>query len=208
MTKVKLLASLALVLSLLSVSVFPHHITCLNTFTTLEAFVDCLDKHTVPANFYNDPGYATAQPSGSEAVAWKIAVEKLLTGGCLPGSPGSPIVTPVAGLGGDYVIAGVTESGGTHTWCILVEAHTLTGSLVYKRGWGFVVTPADPVHGVIRDLHFSAPHPQSDENTPRQAAVLFKKTGAKSLVVTGRNRKAYPISTLCSTSRPPDVFIT
>ena len=111
---------------------------------------------------------------------------------------------PVPGLSLDYIIARVTEPG--YSWCILSEANTYADSQVYRRGWGFVVTPADPVNGVIRDLHFSAPHPKSDENTPQQAAALFKMTGAKSLVVTGRHRKAYAIPSLCVIPSPPDVY--
>jgi hypothetical protein len=73
---------------------------------------------------------------------------------------------------------------------------------------GIFVTPANPVSGVIRDLHFSAPHPVTDANTLRQAAALFKRTGAKSLVTTGRHRRAYSIAGDCSTASAGVYYMT
>jgi len=43
---------------------------------------------------------------------------------------------------------------------------------------------------IKRNIHFSVPHPQTDSDTPRQAA-LSKLTGARSLVITGRRRDAF-----------------
>jgi len=202
MTKVKFLVSLALILN--PVFALAINITCISTFTSLETFVDCLDKHTVTEGFYTLETYTTAQPSGpAEIAAWTNAVNSVLTIGC----PGTA-VTVVPGLNGDYVIARVTDSiRFGKTWCILVETRTFNDTtLAYKRGWGFVITPYETVTPATRRLHFSAPHPRTDGNTPRQATALFERTEAKSLVVTGRHRMAYATATHCSEAIPPGTY--
>jgi len=179
-------------------------IECHVGFSSVEAFVDCLDKYTVPERFYTLETYSTAQPSdAAEIAAWTTAVNNMLTIGC----PGAA-VTVVPGLNGDYVLARVTDSiRFGKTCCVLVESRTFNDtSLVFKRGWGFLITPYETVNPATRRLHFSAPHPKADANTPRQAASVFGRTGAKSLVVTGRHRMAYATATSCSVALPPDTY--
>jgi len=204
MAKVKLLASLALLLSFFSpviaVCVGSLPITCVTSSTDLETIVNCLDKYTVTASFYTPACYNSAQPSAAEIVAWNTAIQSMLTSGCSPGPP-----EPVPGLLEDYTVTRITDSFG-YSFCILSEAKIFADFQVYRRGWGLVVTPADPVNGAIRDLHFSAPHPIYDADTPQQAAALFRRTQARSLVITGRHRQAYAIPSACVIPTPPTVY--
>ena len=202
MIKLNLLVSLVLIF--IPVFAFAAAIECHIGFSSVEAFVDCLHKYTVLEGFYTLETYTAAQPSGpAEINAWTTAVNNMLTIGC----PGDAVKF-VPGLNNDYVLARVTDSiRFGKTWCVLVESRTFSEtSLVFKRGWGFVITPYETVTPATRRLHFSAPHPIADANTPRQAASVFGRTGAKSLVVTGRHRRAYATATSCSEALPPDTY--
>src|SRR5258707_2699259 len=78
MAKFKFLVSLVLILN--PIIAFALDITCISTFTSLETFVDCLDKHTVTEGFYTLETYNAAQPSGpAEITAWTTAVNNMLT---------------------------------------------------------------------------------------------------------------------------------
>jgi len=202
MINLNLLVSLVLIFN--PVFAFATDINCHIEFTSVDTFVGCLHMHTVPDRFYNLTTYTIAQPSGpAEIDAWTTAVNNMLTIGC----PGDA-VERVPGLENDYVLARVTDSiPFGKTWCVLVETHTFNDTTpAFRRGWGFVVTPYQTVTPATRSLHFSAPHPFTDANTPRQAAAVFERTGAKSLVVTGRHRRAYDEATSCSKALPPDTF--
>lgn len=108
---------------------------------------------------------------------------------------------------------GASGTPGIGWYCVLSEAHTIaTGNSAFKRGWGTVIVPAVPA-GVLRDLHFSVPHHGKGEfvdvETPKQAGALFAMTGARSLIVSGRNMKAYAITTDCSKGAGDDTnYIT
>jgi hypothetical protein len=97
----------------------------------------------------------------------------------------------LTGIASDYTVRLFTELvPGGRSFCVLSESGTISPGGRYKRGWGLVVVPAR--HSAItRNIHFSAPHPKDDSDTPQQAAALFKLTGARSLVITGRRRGAF-----------------
>ena len=164
-------------------------ITCLTTSRTLEDLVICLAEFTVPTGTYDATTYASAQPSTSELAAWTTVIASLLEvdGNCSSVSP--------TGLTGFYTVSLFTESvTDGRSFCILSESNSNSG--YYVRGWGLVAVPATRA-AVSRNIHFSAPHPINDSRTPEQAAGLFKRTGAKSLVITGRQRDAYKIASSC-----------
>lgn len=98
---IKFLAPLALLL-IFVLPTFANPITCLDSFSTLENFIDCHDKHIVPEEFYTECTYRAAQPTLSEIIEWTTVVNELLTNGCTPGS-----AVPV--IGSDYVIRHVSE---------------------------------------------------------------------------------------------------
>ncbi|KAG2012106.1 hypothetical protein CC2G_012144 [Coprinopsis cinerea AmutBmut pab1-1] len=202
-------SSLKLLLALVLTARLAHGvaITCTSTSATLEDLVTCLVGYTVPAGFYNPGGagdYSVAQPGAGELDAWRTAVETALNvdGDC----PSPPINVP--GLGGTYTIGLFTESvSGGKSFCVISETNTYSGTTnVFARGWGFVITTANDADHQ-RALHFSAPHPVYDKTTPLQAAALFKRVGAKSLIVAGRHRMASSSSSTCATpSNPNDTY--
>uniref|UniRef100_A0A0M3J0W0 COesterase domain-containing protein n=1 Tax=Anisakis simplex TaxID=6269 RepID=A0A0M3J0W0_ANISI len=71
-------------------------------------------------------------------------------------------------------------------FCVIHELipHTSNGS--FKRYWGYVVIS----DRFARTLHHSAAHFQSDGDVCNEAAALFERTAARSLVIAGASRFA------------------
>jgi len=183
------------------------NVSCLqnSTIDTLETLISCLQTYTAPPNYYATPGscdlesekYAAAQPSKAELQAWKDSISELMDiDGKEKFCPED--VTSVVGLNNTYVVSLFNDKDG-QSFCILSETQTAPNTTsVFARGWGIVVVPANK-EGYTRSIHLSVPHPVYDgEELAIQAAALFKRTGGKSLVISGRNRQAYPCSTKCS----------
>jgi len=173
----------------------PSPSTCLSTSTTLEHLVDCFHPFTVPERTYPDySSYDAAQPNAIQRQAWSDAITAVLNvdGNC-SSIPIPPSINTIIS------IASFAESSGT-AFCVLYESTVESGH--YEKGWGLFVVPelrAD----VSRYIHFSAPHPGwpgGDGDTPQQAAFLFRATGAKSLLITGRKRTASPLPSDCVSS--------
>ncbi|KIJ49408.1 hypothetical protein M422DRAFT_27770 [Sphaerobolus stellatus SS14] len=182
-------------------------IPCLqnSTINTLEALVKCYQTYTVPAHYYADPSdcvtesakYAAAQPSPFELEAWKLVLSLFLQIDdeyywC------PEDITDAPGLQGAYSMSRFEDVEG-QSFCVLSEKHVVGDNRnTYARGWGLVVVPATKA-GYARSIHFSVPHPIFDgEEVAVEAAALFKRSGAKSLLISGRHRQAYPCPTNCS----------
>jgi hypothetical protein len=152
-------------------------IRCLDSTNTLEDMIICFDSYTVPPNSYSDiNAYNAVQPHSHEKTAWNAIVASLLT---VDHSNCTSSLLPAA-LSGVYSVSLFREAGtGGRSFCVLSEVNSRDSH--YARGWGLMVVPATR-SAVSRYIHISAPHPKADGNTPEQAAVLFKNTGAKSLL--------------------------
>lgn len=169
---------------------------CFGASTTLEQLVDCFDHYLVSPDYYDLSRYNAAQPNTEERAAWRESVASLLAA---DNNCSSIIVPPpIAGL---YSITPFTDPSGSY--CVLSESASVDG--MYSRGWGLAVVPAAR-RAVSRFIHISAPHPASEFGTMRQAAALFKATGAKSLLVPGRLRAAFREPTDCVSSPPREVY--
>lgn len=157
------------------------------TVTSLEQLVECFDGYTVPHGYYDKEQYDAAQPTASQLAAWAAAVSSLLSvnNNC------SATVVP-ASLSGIFAVSPFTDSH--NSYCILSELHS--DNPRYRKGWGLMVVPASP-SSLSRNVHISAPHPAHDLNTPQQAAALFKRINAKSLLIPGRVRTSYLAPTDC-----------
>lgn len=169
--------------------------TCLSTSTTLEHLIDCFHPFTVPERKYPDyPSYDAAQPNATQRQAWSDVITAVLN---VDRNCSSIFIPP--SINTIISVAPFTDSSGT-AFCVLYESSVESGH--YAKGWGLFVVPelrAD----VSRSIHFSAPHPGwpgGDGDTPQQAASLFKATGAKSLLITGRKRTASILPSDCVTS--------
>ncbi|KAF8172297.1 hypothetical protein BJ912DRAFT_994061 [Pholiota molesta] len=151
--------------------------SCLQSSTSLEMLVTCLDGFTVPHDYYTPFTYQLAQPAGSQREDWKVAVQSLLAvdGNC-------SITTVPLSLQGLYHIASFQDH------CILYETSTQCGTNL--KGWGFMAVPARR-SSVSRHVHISAPHPGYDLGTVEQAASIYHSTGSSSLLVAGRQRTAF-----------------
>jgi len=165
-------------------------------YATLEEFIQCLDGYTIPerALFVSTPSgskYDNAQPRdpgvvGGEEWEWRTAVSRFTQG--LRWRCGISILPAV--IQSFYRV----DILSGRTFCILSEKEYESPAGHFRKGWGIVVVPFVDAE-VSGDIHFSASHPgvgpASDEGTPRYAAA-FKNTAAKSLLVAGRHRNAYP----------------
>lgn len=155
----------------------PTPASCLNSSTTIDALVTCLEVFIVPPEYYNNETYEAAQPTSNQQDDWKSLINLFLSvdGNC------SSIPIPPS-LEGVYIIEPFNKM------CVLYETSSLEG--VFIKGWGFMIVPRLR-SSVSRTVHFSAPHPIYDLGTIRQAAFLFESTGSKSLLVPGRARTAF-----------------
>ncbi|KAH8823793.1 hypothetical protein DL96DRAFT_1741902 [Flagelloscypha sp. PMI_526] len=108
--------------------------------------------------------------------------------GRLPDNDHSPTV------GGVLHVTIFEEDETGSTYCVLSETST-TSEGYYLRGWGLAIARLDV--NETRTVHFSAPHPIFDGDTPQQAAAVFSATSAKSLLVDGRHRGALLEATPC-----------
>ncbi|KAF7436401.1 hypothetical protein PC9H_003234 [Pleurotus ostreatus] len=175
-------------------------IPCLSnsSLLTLEDVVTCFDKFTVSFEFYNQSSYDTAQPTPFELTAWTDTIAALLD---VDGNCTSVSVPSVLQDVYSVTLYEETASDSTQSFCILSETNFDPASGFYIRGWGLFAVPASRPQPA-RSLHFSAPHPVFDMNTPMQASALFKRTGAKSLLIAGRIRTAFREPTLCIQTDP------
>jgi hypothetical protein len=172
--------------------------TCLHD-SAIASFVDlisCLDNYTVPADFYLDKSFPDFQPSEIQRSSFASLVESMLwiDGNCTEINSSDAMNV----LGDLYGAAEVRLLGTSaeEAWCILSEKHADPSARYFAKGWGTMVVPAlkSSIH---RDLHFSAPHPAYDLETPPQAAGLFHGTGGRSLFIAGRSRLASRELTWC-----------
>ncbi|KAF9502252.1 hypothetical protein BDN71DRAFT_1485540 [Pleurotus eryngii] len=164
-----------------------------SSLSTLEDIITCFDKFTVSFEFYNQTTYDAAQPTPSELTAWTDTIAALLN---VDGNCTSVAVPSI--LQDIYSVSLYEETApdSTRSFCILSETNFDAASGFYVRGWGLFAVQASPAQPA-RSLHFAAPHPVFDMKTPMQASALFKRTGAKSLLVAGRIRTASKEPTLC-----------
>jgi hypothetical protein len=162
-------------------------------YATFEALVECFDAFTVPSEQYSTTALCNAaQPTTTEASAWDTLTASVIA---VNGNCGS--VSIPAALVGVYRVDTYTEMTGGRSFCVLSEVKAEDGR--YRRGWGLMAVLATRA-AVSRYIHMSAPHPKFDDCTPKQAAAIFKGTGAKSLFVAGRHRNAYSLVRSCVSS--------
>jgi len=158
---------------------------------SLETVVDCLDKYTVPAEYYNEESYTLSQPNPTELATFTDLVLSLLyvDGNCTSLDVPDP-------LSRHFRISLLSEDEAKNqSFCVLHEYTSQNDA--YVKGWGFMAVPASRTSGIDLNVHFSAPHPAYDLDTPQQAAALFARARGRSLLITGRSRLALRNSTSC-----------
>ncbi|KAF9007201.1 hypothetical protein BDQ17DRAFT_1407677 [Cyathus striatus] len=186
-----LLSSLSLLLSFFlggDPALTPTPTWCLQTSNALEQLTSCLDNFKIQLDEFNAITYQIAQPTPYQREAWSETVTSLLhlDGNC------SAIPVPDS-LKGIYTVTTFTESSGAE-YCIFVETSIVCKA--YLKGWGYMVVPGTR-SAISRDIHLSAPHPGYDLGTVQQATSVFKSTGARTLLVPGRERTAYHAPSDC-----------
>jgi hypothetical protein len=176
---------------------------------SLVDLISCLDNYTIPADFYLDKSFPDFQPSEIQKQAFASLVESMLwvDGNCTEIN-NSDAINILEDLYGSAEVR-LLETGPKEAWCVLSEKQSDPSTRYFAKGWGTMVVPAlkSSIH---RDLHFSAPHPAYDLETPQQAAALFQGTGGRSLFIAGRSRRASRELTNCDqpSSKTTQYYVT
>ncbi|KAF9026156.1 hypothetical protein BDZ89DRAFT_1067826 [Hymenopellis radicata] len=167
-------------------------IPCLDrsSMSTLVQLAQCFNNYTVPSDYYTLESYTQAQPNESQLQDWSQLVTAIL-------DVGKPATVP-ASLQDFFTVSSFTDASDGAEYCILSETYANSDNY-YVKGWGLFLVPVN----ASLDIHLASPHPMFDFDTPDQAVTLFQLSGAKSLLISGRHRSAYPVATDCipSTSR-------
>ncbi|KAG2006267.1 hypothetical protein CC2G_002598 [Coprinopsis cinerea AmutBmut pab1-1] len=170
-----------LVFHLLAWSTDPYPPTassCVSWAHDLAQLAHCLNRFTVLHGSYDTLTYNQAQPTPLERRDWNALVQSVVAaeGDCRG-------VEIPASLRAFYGIETFYDDGTRY--CLLAEHSTMSQHAT--RGWGsLIVRPTSS-----RTIHLSAPHPVYDTGSVEQAAGLFKLSGAKSLLLSGRARSAF-----------------
>ncbi|KAF9526194.1 hypothetical protein CPB83DRAFT_817391 [Crepidotus variabilis] len=151
---------------------------CIQKSSSLLKLALCMDKFTIPHAYYDPATYDLSQPVGSQREDWKRLVQQLLDVDTFGLCSAIPIPPSLKGI---YTIEYFKG------YCILHELTSPCG--FYLKGWGYMIVPASDTR-VSRDIHLAAPHPGYDLGTVEQVASMFERTGARSMLVAGRNRTA------------------
>jgi len=138
--------------------------------------------------------YTASQPTDQQRTAWRDVVTSLLNADDHVHPDCNSIrETFPHELQGIYTVTEVDDG----KFCALVEVDN--GAKEYGKGWGLFVVPnrKNPIGISGTSVHLSAPHPVYDLYTAAQAMYVFEQTGAKSLYIPGRSRKAFQEPTDC-----------
>ncbi|KAK0464365.1 uncharacterized protein EV420DRAFT_1516074 [Desarmillaria tabescens] len=155
-----------------------------SSITTLVDLADCFNNYTVRKDYYNLETYAAAQPDSAQLESWDDLITSLLY---VDNNCTSVAIPP--SLQDVYTIS-IFDS-----YCVLSEKY-VNEMKFYDKGWGLFIVPSSR-NGITRNIHLAMPHPLFDFRTPAQAVSLFNMTGARSLLISGRHRRAYNSSTDC-----------
>lgn len=195
-----ILSDLSYLPSILSHFFLPHLIpptpdACLqNSARTLVGLAQCFEQFVVREGFYDADSYALAQPSTEQRGAWFSAIENLMN---TDGNCTSAIVP--ATIRDIYSAVSFTDSSDGQEFCILYERTTglgKDGKPQFAKGWGYMIVPASK-EGVARHIHLAGPHSVWDGDTSIQAVGVFRGSGAKSVLVSGRVRTAFMEDSVC-----------
>ncbi len=122
-------------------------------------------------------------PTGAELAAWTAVVDSLLAGRYVGAAAKTTDDLP------GYTLFAFTDTGLDDRLYYVLR--TTAGM---PKGWGTVVVNPD----FTRTLAIEVPHPLFDTNTDTQGADIFRRTGARLLLVAGAHRCANDEATTCT----------
>ncbi|KAK2462435.1 hypothetical protein APHAL10511_005532 [Amanita phalloides] len=188
-------------LSTITNHLLPHFSRSLNTSVSTDNLSSFIKSHrSLIQQHLTKETYTSTQPTASQRLAWRTVVTSLLNMAVNDNQDCSSNRNAIPdALKGIYTI---TQVDNGH-FCALVEAGTVLreGRREYAKGWGIFVVPAQGQSDERgQQIHLSAPHPVFDLYTAEEATHVFGRTGAKSLFVPGRSRRAFDQETECIVS--------
>jgi hypothetical protein len=122
-----------------------------------------------------------ARPSADELAQWRTLIDTLAA------SDTAAARSLIAEQFPSYALIAFTDTLTSDTYYLLQEAPTV------ETGWGTVVMNPDP----DRNLAVQVPHPQFELNTHVEGADLFRRAGARVLVMAGTHRCANRAASSC-----------
>lgn len=162
-------------------------IKCFITATTIENLIDCWDDYVPPKNFISNGTWNYFAPTNLQKRVWNQLINEFLSS-----DSNCTKIKISSVLEGVYGIKAFYDKKSLY--CALYEISTLHKH--FRRGWGLLMVPFDK-STVKTNLHISVSHPFSDGLVHVQAASLFTRTGARSLLISGLRKDSRYAKSKC-----------
>lgn len=149
--------------------------------STLEDLASCLVSHMPPRD---SQGYV--KPTSTQLSDLETLASQMLDGKC------TGIRLPKS-LRSRYSVSPFFDVETSKNYCVAMEVSDANNDSIADRGWGTLVVD----NAATMELVVQAPHAKYDLNTGVQAAGVFKRTGARVLVMNGAHRYANKRASRC-----------
>jgi hypothetical protein len=164
--------------------------SCVASSSSVDSLILCLQNFIAENNTLTNDEWNAIQPTDDQRISWQQLIQNIL----LSNSNCDKIQIPTS-LQGLYNLVLFTDS--FTQYCLLYETNiTNTTPPRFIKGWGIFMSRYNR-NDVKINVHVSAAHPFSDEYVQNQAANVFVKTYANSLMISGVERDASLVNSTC-----------
>lgn len=155
---------------------------CVLNTSSINSLVKCLQNFIIRNKTDNtDLELFQQQPTVAQREAWSSLIAQLLNS-----EENCTEIKLHPSLQGIYAIEKFTDD--STLYCVLYELKLV--ELQFAKGWGIFIVPYSSNYTRLGMVHLSAAHPFTDGSVHLEAANIFKKTRAKSLLISGTARNA------------------
>lgn len=162
---------------------------CLYEALSVNSLVKCLQRFIVQNKTNIETNWTPDPPTVDQRNAWSNVIEELLGS-----EENCTEITIPESLSDIYAIEKFTEIQEI-SYCVLYEKQIVDGH--FAKGWGIFMVPHSSNSTKLSMVHISTPHPFTDGSVQDQAANIFHKTSAKSLLISGVSRFASSDKSRC-----------
>lgn len=164
--------------------------TCAKTSSTIDQLIICLQNFIAKENSISNEIWNSTVPTTEQRNSWKNLIVEVLKS-----NKNCDQIQIPDSLKGIYDLT--LFSDALTTYCLLYETNVTDGR--FLKGWGIFMTRYDKADAQV-NVHVSAAHPFTDEYVQNQAANIFAKTFALSLLISGVERSASLVNSTCEPS--------